>query len=189
MFKNFKTVAAIVAIDDHFGIGRTGAIPWHFKRDFKWFRGITKGAVCVMGRTTYEHIAVLSGDRAVKEILPGRQTYVLSQTLTSLPNATVVKDWYALEALTSQIEDRDNIFMLGGSDIYSVGLQFCDTAFITRIAKAFGCDRFFPAEKMPVDMKVDVAFPVEENDTRLLFEVYRTPASTYTFERGFFETL
>ena len=49
-------VALVVAIAEHNVIGKGGTLPWRVPEDMKWFREITMGKPCIMGRKTWESL-------------------------------------------------------------------------------------------------------------------------------------
>ena len=65
-------IIAIVAMDEHRGIGKDGKIPWHIAEDFKHFKETTLGYPIIMGRKTYDSIG---------RPLPGRRNIVLSSSV------------------------------------------------------------------------------------------------------------
>ena len=60
---------AIVAADPNGVIGSDGAMPWHYKADFKRFKERTMGGTMIMGRKTWE---------SLPKPLPGRRCIVLT---------------------------------------------------------------------------------------------------------------
>ena len=48
-----------------------------------------------------------------------------------------------LVALKEKYKDED-IFFIGGESVYREAVNYCDTAYITRIEKSYMADRFIP---------------------------------------------
>jgi dihydrofolate reductase len=137
--------AVIAAVDNQRGYAKDGQIPWHFKEDFEWFKKQTMGHACVMGRKTYEDINQRLGDKAKESVLPGRQCFVVSSTLESLPNATVVRS--ITEAALRVPDDYNKpIFIIGGGRIFTEGVSLASTVYLTVINESYGCDKVFPVE-------------------------------------------
>ena len=87
-----RTINLIAAVDEEFGLGRDGKIPWHYPEDFKFFKEKTKGHVCVMGRKTFDDLLTYAKGKAV---LPGRQCIVVTSTPLELgprPNAMSIRE-------------------------------------------------------------------------------------------------
>ena len=49
-------IAFVVAMDDNRLIGRDNALPWRLPDDMAWFREVTLGKPCIMGRKTYDSL-------------------------------------------------------------------------------------------------------------------------------------
>lgn len=135
---NFSVIAAV---DEKWGIGKGGRMPWHEPEDFKFFKRTTKGSTCFMGRRTYEELALLM--KGKPELLPTRQCVVVS-------SKPVHDD--RVETCTNIIDYKDfageNNFFIGGSSLFGFGLTVADTVYLTRIPGTFDCDTFFPSEHL-----------------------------------------
>lgn len=142
---NSQQFAVIAAVDNQRGYSKNGQIPWHFKEDFEWFKKQTMDHACVMGRTTYEDINTRLGEKAKDSVLPGRQCYVVSSTLESLPNATVVRSISEV-ALKVPVEYNKPIFIIGGGRLFTEGVALASTVYLTVINESYECDKFFPVE-------------------------------------------
>lgn len=138
--------AVIAAVDNQRGYSKDGKIPWHFKEDFDWFKKQTTGHACVMGRTTYEDIVERLGDKAMPSVLPNRDCYVVSTTLDSLPNATVVKSISEVALKLPDDYGDKPVFIIGGHQLFVEGVAMADTIYLTVINESYDCDKFFPVE-------------------------------------------
>ena len=146
----------IVAVDPAGGFGRQGEIPWKCKEDMKRFANISKDIkVCVMGKTTYLDMLKMKGNgkdvlEKVKKngILPKRQSYVISSTLSQedCPGATIVPDLQAVRNLFHNTDQR--IAVIGGEKLYIQALASASKIHLTVMDKHYGCDRFFPVERL-----------------------------------------
>ena len=137
MNSRYQTFNVIAAVDEQWGIGKGGLIPWHHPEDFKWFKKVTIGATLFMGRKTYEELAVIM--KGKKELMPGRKSIVFSSTPIDDHRVQVCSD------LTKYMDyaDEDNFF-IGGRSIFEFGLTVAGGAYITRIPGDHGCDVKFP---------------------------------------------
>jgi len=148
MTNNSKSI--IVAVDEAGGFGKDGKIPWHLPEDLKHFQDVTKGSICIMGRRTYEDMLNMRRERdkqkgksIIKKILPGRDSYVVSNTPGFLaPGATVVPNIRMV--LESLDDDERPVFFLGGYRIFVEAFNWVEHVFMTIIKGRFGCDRQFP---------------------------------------------
>jgi dihydrofolate reductase len=155
------TVSIVVCVDSCNGIGLKNTIPWKSKKDFAFFKKLTLGSVMVMGRKTFESIG---------KPLPGRVNVILSNNSEFVaPVGTVVFNdlQSALNAYTSQSKE---IFIIGGSSVYSSAFPFVETVYKTVINKDFKCDTFFP--EIPDSFKLSNEETVIDNDLQLNFQIF-----------------
>ena len=131
---NLKLIAAS---DRNGGIGKDGHLLVHLSQDMKHFRSTTMNSVVIMGRKTLES---LPGGKP----LDGRRNIVISRTLESNAesNYEVCSSVEELESLLKD-ETRD-AFVIGGGQIYSLLLPYCNEAYITEIDAEFDADTFIP---------------------------------------------
>lgn len=137
----------VVAIDREGGYAKDHKIPWHYPEDLAHFQLITKDSICIMGKNTYLDINEKVGEAGKESVLPGRTCFVVSTTLESVPNATVVKsvnDVYT-KLEPSMIRDKPIIF-LGGSRIFEEAIHLVDGVIVTVIDDVHDCDTFFPTD-------------------------------------------
>lgn len=131
-----SNVSIIVAVDASGGFAKEQKIPWYYKEDFLHFRDITMGHTCLMGRNTYLEINERLGEKAKESVLPGRKCFVISNNLSTLPNATVVHS-------ISEVEYNNELFVIGGKTLFNDALDFAGTVYLTQINKDYDCDVFF----------------------------------------------
>jgi dihydrofolate reductase len=123
---------AIMAMARNRVIGISGGMPWHLPEEFRFFKKTTMGHAIVMGRKTYESLG---------KPLPGRRNIVLSRTMESQPEVTVIKN---LEDLKNLNIPSEEIFVIGGADIFRLLLPECDELFITQVHRDVEGDTFLP---------------------------------------------
>ncbi|MDD2216611.1 MAG: dihydrofolate reductase [Eubacteriales bacterium] len=126
---------AIVVVDKNWAIGKNGSLLIHLPGDLKHFKEKTRGKVVVMGRSTLES---LPGGKP----LPDRTNIVLSRNPYYKADCTVC---CSQDSLLRELEqyDTDDVYIIGGEQIYRCFLPYCDTAYITKIDTEFKADRFF----------------------------------------------
>ena len=130
---------AIIAMAQNRAIGMAGGMPWHLPEDFRFFKKTTMGHPIVMGRKTYESLG---------KPLPGRHNIVLSRTMKESPDVTVVRDIEALRKLSISSEE---IFVIGGAEIFRLLLPECHELFITHVACEVDGDTFLPSFEKDFD--------------------------------------
>ena len=124
----------IVAVYDDWGIGRDGTQPIALSADRKFFRETTRGAMVIVGRRTIE-------DFPGKKPLPGRVNVALTRSNMEIPGFTVV---HSPEEAAELAKTADRAMVIGGGTVYRQMLDWCDTAYITKVHVTPESDTFFP---------------------------------------------
>ncbi|HET7327696.1 MAG TPA: dihydrofolate reductase [Nocardioidaceae bacterium] len=142
------TVTLVAAVARNGVIGSSGAIPWQLPGEQKLFKTITVGHVLVMGRLTYESIG---------RPLPGRTTVVVTRQPgwwpadghaagpPDRPSGGLMVCGSVDEALTRAAALDDEIFVVGGAQIYAATLGRADQLRLTWVDADPDGDTFFPA--------------------------------------------
>lgn len=126
-------VSMIVAIAEDRVIGFNGSIPWHLPADFAYFKKTTMGCPIVMGRKTFDSIG---------KPLPGRQNIVLTRANDlEIDGCDVVS---SLEEAFTLVQDEQEVFILGGQQLYEQALPLADRLYLTHIQATLEGDTFFP---------------------------------------------
>ncbi len=129
-------ISLVVALARNNVIGKEGSMPWYYPEDLKYFKKLTMGHKILMGRKTFESII-----RRNNKILPGRKHYVLTRDLNfSFPEVEVLHN---LDLFLKNIGDEE-IFIIGGAEIYKAALTYADRLYITHINKEYEGDVYFP---------------------------------------------
>ncbi len=128
-------ITIIAAVDNKFGIGKNGLMPWYIPDDLKRFKELTKNSVVIMGRVTYESIGA--------KPLPNRINIVITKNPESVNKKCMacIDFKYAIQLATTMLKP---IFIIGGSGIYKEAFNVCDKVLLTKIDSDFNCDVFFP---------------------------------------------
>lgn len=114
-------------------IGVNNTLPWHLSEDLKHFKSLTTGHTIIMGRKTYESIG---------RPLPNRRNIVISRNMeASYEGVEVV---HSIENAFSISRNDNEVFVIGGSNIYQQALSLVDHLYITEIKKSFSGDAYFP---------------------------------------------
>ncbi|MGN0169656.1 MAG: dihydrofolate reductase [Lachnospiraceae bacterium] len=127
----------IAAVDKNWGIGNENKLLVSIPDDMRFFREVTTGKVVVMGRKTLESFPE---GRPLKN----RTNIVLSGNPGYAPEGVVVV--HNPEELQAELKkyDSTDIYVVGGEKTFSLLLDQCDTAYITRIDYAYRADAHFP---------------------------------------------
>ncbi len=129
---------AIVNVDKNWGIGDGKDLLFHIPEDMKFFRRNTLNKVVIMGRKTLE---TMPNGKPLKD----RINIVLTRDKNfSMENVTVCNDENELLEAIKQY-DKDDVYVIGGGEIYSLLLPYCDKAVITKtLAEKQAATAFFP---------------------------------------------
>ena len=115
-------------------IGAKGGLPWHLPEDLAFFKRTTMGHPIVMGRKTWESIG---------RPLPGRRSIVVTRDPSfSAAGAEVV---HSLDEAVALCAGGDEIFVIGGAQLYVEALPRADRLLLTEIHADFDGDTFLPA--------------------------------------------
>ena len=105
--------------------------------DMKFFRQTTTGKVVVMGRKTLESFPNgMPLKNRTNIVLTGNQNY-------QVKDAVIV---HSEDELMEELKkyNTNDIYVIGGESVYRMMLPYCDTAYVTKIDRAFQADTFFP---------------------------------------------
>ncbi len=132
-------IALVVARATDGTIGQRGKIPWRIPADMRFFKAVTIGKPCIMGRKTWESLP--------KRPLPGRTNIVVTRDRTfAADRATVVHSFQDAIALANA-ESPSEIAVIGGADIYCAALPHASRVYVTEVRGTFGGDvRLAPFE-------------------------------------------
>ncbi len=153
----------ILVADNDWAIGKNGDLLARLPADMKRFREMTTGHTVVMGRKTY--------DSFPKRPLPDRVNCVISRTEKHIEGAQV---FGSIEEFLEYAKDvQDEIFVIGGGEIYRQMLPYCDKAYITRVYENFGGDTFFTdIDALPEWEAVESSELIETNCHNIRFINY-----------------
>jgi len=128
-------ISIIVAIGENGAIGANNNLLWRLPNDMKRFIKLTTGHTVIMGRKTFESLP--------KGALPNRTNVVITRNSGArFENCKVFHD---LKAAIDYFNDENEIFIIGGADIYKQAMMFADTLYVTHVHKIFeNADTFFP---------------------------------------------
>ena len=167
-------ISLIYAADEENGIAIDGRLPWHLRVDLKRFKALTMGHHVLMGRKTYQSIGMP---------LPGRTSIIVTRQQDYTPMVAGDAELFKIndpgelrqceyqEALrrkdrtificpeleagfeVARIRGDDELYVIGGGDIYAQSLPHAQKIYLTRVHVVSGCDVFAP-EIMPGQWKV-----------------------------------
>lgn len=169
-------ISLIAAIGENGVIGDGERMPWHLPGDFAFFKATTMGKPVVMGRKTFESIG---------RPLPGRANIVITRRPGYAPEGIDVvaslEDALERAHAVARLNGQEEVFVIGGGQVYAEALPLADRLYITHVALAPEGATRFPAidpEQWRVAASPDV--PASPKDSALfIVRIYerRLPAA------------
>ena len=131
-------ISMIAAMGQNRVIGKDNDIPWHLPDDFQYFKKTTEGHYVLMGRKNYESLPPKF------KPLPNRPNVVITRNESyDAPGTEVVNSLEdAIEIARKNNEEE--AFIIGGGEIYKLGLAYADTIYLTEINGEFEGQTIFP---------------------------------------------
>ena len=130
-------IAMIAALSQSRCIGRDNQLPWDLPQEVRYFRDQTRGKPVIMGRKTFDSLG---------KPLPQRRNIVITrQSDWAAPGVEVVSSMeLALGLVEADHRAGREIMIIGGAEIYRLGLPLADRLYLTLIDQAFEGDAYFP---------------------------------------------
>lgn len=129
-------ISLIAAIGKNRELGKNNKLLWHIPEDLKRFKKLTKGHVVIMGQNTFESLA---------KPLFNRINIILSQDRElKVKNAFVCYSLNEAIKLAKEKTTFEEIFIIGGAQVYKQTIKFADKLYLTIIENSFDADVFFP---------------------------------------------
>ncbi|MBT8228670.1 MAG: dihydrofolate reductase, partial [Bacteroidia bacterium] len=111
-------------------------LPWHLPGDLKFFKETTMGKYVLMGRKSFESIG---------RPLPGRTNIVVTRNRDFYHSGVIISNSISDGILLAKKAGVDELFILGGSNIYHQTINLWDKLYITRVnAHIDNATAFFP---------------------------------------------
>lgn len=156
-------ISIIAAIGKNRELGKNNALLWHIPGELPRFKRITTGHPIIMGRKTFESIG---------RVLPNRLNVVITRDVQSAESkGQSAENLVYVSSLEEAIEtsskyyvvgskyeqkrihdtnynlhttDENEIFIIGGGQIFEQALPIVDKLYLTLVDQAFDADTFFP---------------------------------------------
>lgn len=125
-------ISIIVAVAQNGTIGDKNSLLWHISEDMRFFKRTTSGHPVIMGRKTYESLG---------RPLPNRTNVVISRTAQQIEGCAVAR---SLQEAVEMFPTEQEVFIIGGAQIYALALEIADRIYLTRVEKEYQGDTSFP---------------------------------------------
>ena len=123
----------IAAVAENYALGKNNDLLWHLPLDFKRFKEITSGHYIIMGRKTFE---------SFPRPLPNRTHVIITRQKDFKNEGCVVAQ--DLEKAIAICPKNEDLFIIGGGEIYAQSIHLADQLDITRVHHSFDADVYFP---------------------------------------------
>ncbi len=110
-------------------------LPWHLPDDFKYFKQKTSGHPVIMGRKTLD---------ALGKPLPNRLNIIITRQADFQATGVTVANTLDAALAEARRVEQDEIFVIGGAEIYALALPVATTLYLTEIDKLYEGDTYFP---------------------------------------------
>ncbi len=147
------TITIIAAVSENGVIGNDNRLVWHLPLDFEHFKAMTYEHHVIMGRKTFE---------SIRKPLPHRTNIVISRKQGLEIEGCLVAG--SLQGALDMVEDDDQPFICGGSEIYKEALDVANKMYLSRVHAEFEGDTCFPEfdesvwiEKSKLNVEPDAA--------------------------------
>lgn len=126
-------VILIAAAAENNALGKDNDLLWHLPDDFKRFKQLTTGHYIIMGRKTFE---------SFPKPLPNRTHVVITRQKAYKPEGCIVV--HSLEQALKNVPENENVYIIGGGEIYKQAMEMADVIELTRVHHSFEADAYFP---------------------------------------------
>jgi dihydrofolate reductase len=126
-------ITLVAAAAENNALGKDNDLIWRLPDDFKRFKALTSYHHIIMGRKTFE---------SFPKPLPNRKHVVITRQ-ENYKNETI-EVVHSLEEAIQFSSTEEEIFIIGGGEIYKQALPFADKIELTRVHGEFEADTFFP---------------------------------------------
>jgi dihydrofolate reductase len=153
-------ITLIAAASENNALGKDNQLVWHLPNDFKRFKEITSGHYIIMGRKTFE---------SFPKPLPNRTHVIITRQKEYHAEGCIVVN--SIEKAIEIAPKTEDVFIIGGAEIYKQSIDFADKIELTRVHANFEADAFFPE--------------INLNNWKLIFEEKHTQDEKHNFDFTF----
>jgi dihydrofolate reductase len=145
-------ISIIVARSKSGVIGINNQLPWHLPADLKHFKALTSGHPIVMGRKTWDSLG---------RPLPNRRNIVISRQINL--ELSGAECFSSLETALAACDDANQVFIIGGAQIYEQALTLVDQLIVTEVDIEVEGDAFFPEIDSTWKIVEREDYPIQDN--------------------------
>ncbi len=158
-------ITMIAAAGENNALGKENDLVWHLPDDFKRFKAITTGHHIIMGRKTFE---------SFPKLLPNRVHIIITRNKDYQAEGAIVV--HSIEDALEKVKGDEQPFIIGGGEIYAMGMEYADCIELTRVHADFEADAFFPE----IDTTV---WKLEKEEFHDIDEKHKYPFTYLTYKK------
>lgn len=132
------TISMIAALTKNRVIGKNNDLPWKLPDDMKFFMTTTKDHHVILGRKNYDSIPPKF------KPLPNRTNIVVTRQKHFKAPGCIVVDSVEKGLDIARENNEPEAFVIGGAEIYKLGLPHADRLYLTEIDAIIDGDTYFP---------------------------------------------
>jgi dihydrofolate reductase len=126
-------ITLIAAAAENNALGKDNQLVWHLTDDFKRFKQLTSGHYIIMGRKTFE---------SFPRPLPNRTHIIITRQKNYKVEGCLIAN--SIENAMAMAPKNEEVFIIGGAEIYKQSIDFADKIELTRVHSNFEADAYFP---------------------------------------------
>ncbi|MBP5710325.1 MAG: dihydrofolate reductase [Bacteroidales bacterium] len=155
----------IAAVGENNEIGAGGRLPWSLPADIRRFKELTIGHAVIMGHRTWDSLTVRP--------LPKRRNIVMTTSHYPIGNGAETAG-KVQEAVAMTQNAENEVFVIGGAQIYSAFEPLSHKMYLTRVHASFAADTFFPIKDFSNWQLIEENFVSKnhENNFDITFQTY-----------------
>ena len=158
------TITLIAAVAENNALGKDNKMIWHLPDDFKHFKTRTSGHHIIMGRKTFE---------SFPSPLPNRTSVIITRQADYKADGCIIAG--SLDEALNACPQDEEVFVIGGGEIYNQSISLADKLDITRVHAEFpDADAYFPQiDESKWKLSEAVFHPKDEKHAyEMTFQVY-----------------
>lgn len=139
------SIDIVVAITSNNGIGYQGKLLIRNKVDMKRFKELTINSSCLMGKNTWNEIAL-------HKPLIDRENIILTRDENFKVDSKLHNDYHitirhnAIDVIEEFKRNNKRLCVIGGGELFRQALPYVDRVFLTVFDKELEADTYFPFE-------------------------------------------
>jgi dihydrofolate reductase len=125
-------------------IGQQNRLPWNIPEDMQFYKEKTRGHILIMGRKTFDSMPAVAHKH--------RMNIVITRSPSKFQDQDNVKYVGNLNEALRVAQElvpsfHDEVFIVGGGEIYMQSMPYVDRIYLTRIDAEFEGDTLYPELK------------------------------------------